>query len=247
MKLFGKEMTREELRQRVGDITQIAGITSYTLNDGRARGVEALDVKTGSGFSYTVLPGRAMDIAWMEQAGRPVGFISKVGMTHSQYYHPYGYEWLRSFYGGVLTTCGLTHVGPPEREGDWDLGLHGRISNTPAEEVSYRTYWNEDNLILKVEGKMRETSMFHENLVLHRTITSLEGENKLVIEDKINNQGYEDNPLMLLYHMNLGFPLISEESRLEAPILHTLPRDEEAQKGIESFDRFEAPTAGYKD
>ena len=247
MKLFGKEMTREELRQRVGDITQIAGITSYTLNDGRARGVEALDVKTGSGFSYTVLPGRAMDIAWMEQAGRPVGFISKVGMTHSQYYHPYGYEWLRSFYGGVLTTCRLTHVGLPEREGDWDFGTHGRIWNTPAEEVSYRTYWNEDNLILKVEGKMRETSMFHENLVLHRTITSLEGENKLVIEDKINNQGYEDNPLMLLYHMNLGFPLISEESRLEAPILHTLPRDEEAQKGIESFDRFEAPTAGYKD
>jgi len=247
MQLFGREFSREEIRQRIGHLSQIAGIKSYTLNEGRAQGVHALDVKTGSGLNFTVLPGRALDIAWMEHNGRPIGFISKGGIVHSSYYQPYGSEWLRSFNGGVLTTCGLTHVGPPEREGMWELGLHGRIANIPADEVNHTVEWQGEELVLTIEGKVREAVMFSENLVLHRTIKAYGGKNKVLINDEIINEGYTDTPLMVLYHMNIGFPVVDDTSQLVAPILHTSARDEEAGKGIERFDRFEAPTPGYNE
>lgn len=245
MEIFGRNYTREELSQRLGDISQIAGIKSYTLNEGPAKGVDALEVKTGSGLVFTVLPSRAMDIAWMDYKGIPIGYITKSGITNPQFYRSTGYEWLRSFYGGMLTTCGLTHVGPPEKDGIWELGLHGRISNIPAVEVSHRTMWEGDELVLYVEGKMREAVLYEENLVLTRKITARGGESRLFIEDEIENQGYQETPFMILYHMNVGFPLIAENSRLLAPIIQTRPRDEDAIKGFDSFARFEAPTAGY--
>jgi len=245
VRLFGREFTRGEIQKRVGDITQIAGIKPCILKEGKADGVEAFDIKTGSGLCFTVLPGRAMDIAWMEHGGLPVGYISKAGIVHSKYYQPFGKEWLRSFYCGVLTTCGLTHVGPPERDGDEELGLHGRIANIPAEEVSHLTRWEGDDLVLTVRGKMREAVLFGENLTLTREITAYGGESKVIIRDRIENQGYGDTPLMILYHMNMGFPLVSEDSGIVAPILQTTARDEEAQKGIENYSRFEAPTPGY--
>ncbi|NLO82103.1 MAG: aldose 1-epimerase family protein [Clostridiales bacterium] len=247
MQYIGREFTKEEIRRRVGHLSQIAGIKSYTMNEGRAQGVHALDVKTGSGLGFTVLPDRALDIAWMEHNGRALGFIGKGGIVHSSYYQPYGYEWLRSFNGGVLTTCGLTQVGPPEREGIWDLGLHGRISNIPADEVNHGVEWEGDELILWIEGKVREAVIFSENLVLHRRIKAYGGRNRIIIDDEIVNEGYEDTPLMILYHMNMGFPVVDEGSELIAPIIHTSPRDEEARKGIEGFNRFEVPTPGYRE
>lgn len=243
--LLGKEYSRDDLRQRIGDISQIAGIRSYTLNEGLAKGVDALEVRTGSGLSFTVLPGRAMDIAWLEYKGVPFGYITNTGVTHPQFYHPVGYEWLRSFCGGMLTTCGLTHVGPPETDGIWELGLHGRISNIPAMEVSHHMAWEGDDPVFRVEGRMRESVLYEENLVLMRRITARGGDSKLIIEDEIENQGYRDTPFMILYHMNLGFPLISENSRLIASIDRTSARDDDAEKGIGSFDHFEAPTPDY--
>ena len=78
--LYGKKVTKKELMKRIGDISQIAGAKLYELKSGRAKGVTAIDVKTGSGFSFTVLPDRAMDIAWAEYKGIPLSFISKTGV-----------------------------------------------------------------------------------------------------------------------------------------------------------------------
>ena len=246
MKLYGKEYTKDELRQSIGDISQVAGIRSFTFSEGPAKGVNAFDVKTGSGFGFTVLPDRTMDIAWMDFKGIPIGYITKAGITSSHYYHPQGFEWLRSFFGGMLTTCGLTHVGPPEKDGIWDLGLHGRISNIPASEVSHNMEWHGDNLILSVSGKMREAVLYEENLFMCRRIVTYGGENRLILNDKIENQGYQETPFMIMYHTNVGFPIISENSRLVAPIIATEARDEDAKASINCFASFEKPTADYK-
>ncbi len=247
MKVFTRSHTKDELKQRIGDISQVAGIKSYSLKEGRMQGMDALDIKTGSGLSFTVLPDRAMDVAWMEFKGQALGYISKGGLTHSKYYQPNGYEWLRGFYGGLLTTCGLTHVGPPEKEGIWELGLHGRISNTPATEVCHKTLWQGDDLHLVVEGKVKEAALSHENLSLHRKITACGGESKILIEDEVENEGYQDTPFMILYHINIGYPAMSEESTLEAPILHTKARDSDAQAGLDTCKTFQAPTPDYRE
>lgn len=247
MKLYGREYTKDEIRERVGDLSQIAGIKPYTLRGGRMDGVEAFDIKTGSGLNFTVLPGRSMDIAWMDHNGRSVGHITKSGISDARYYQVQGYEWLRNFACGVLTTCGLTHVGPPETDGIWENGLHGRISNIPAAEVSHKTYFEGDDLVMAVEGSMREAVIFSENLLLHRKITAFGGENKVFIHDTIENQGFNETPLMILYHMNMGFPLVSEDSRLVSPTIDVVPRDQDAREGISHYSRFQSPAEQFKE
>ena len=84
---------------------------------------------------------------------------------------------------------GLSYIGTPcEDEGE-TLGLHGRLAATPAEEVGYRTERTDDGIEFVINGKVRETRLFGENLTLERTIRCRYGENVLRIEDKVTNHG----------------------------------------------------------
>ena len=56
MKIGDRPYTREELLRRVGNPAQLGGTRHYTLSDGRSKHVAAIDVDTGSGFRFTVLP-----------------------------------------------------------------------------------------------------------------------------------------------------------------------------------------------
>ncbi len=135
--LFGDNLSREEVLQRVGSIGQIAGVRPFRYTDGRADGVKAADVRTGSGLGFTVLLDRGMDIAHAEFAGKPVSWDSKNGVAAPGFFERPGQDWLRTFGGGLLTTCGLIQVGPPNVDGGEELGLHGRISHLPAERFDF--------------------------------------------------------------------------------------------------------------
>lgn len=58
------------LQRHIGDISQVVGLKRYVFAEGKARGMEAVDVKTGVGFNFTVLPGRGMDIIWRKMIGK---------------------------------------------------------------------------------------------------------------------------------------------------------------------------------
>lgn len=245
MNLFGMELSEKQLIESIGQISQVAGMKRHILCGGRAEGVEAVDVKTGSGFQFTVLPGRAMDIAWAEYNGIPLGWISKSGIVAPQYYEPEGLSWLRSFFGGVLTTCGLTQAGAPCEDQGEMLGQHGRIGNIPAEYVNMDAYWQNGQYIMKLRGSMVEACTFNGNLKLTREIKAVLGDSKLYIHDQVENIGYQPSPLMLLYHMNFGFPIVSQYSRLCADDISVAARDEAAKPGIGIYDSFQMPTKGY--
>lgn len=53
--LYGKEICRKELLEYTGNISQIAGVRTFQYQYGRAHGVKAADVRTGSGLTVTVL------------------------------------------------------------------------------------------------------------------------------------------------------------------------------------------------
>ncbi|GAI43535.1 unnamed protein product, partial [marine sediment metagenome] len=86
-----------------------------------------------------------------------------------------------------------------------------------------------------------------ENIVLRRKIRTRLGESRLWIYDLVENEGFERAPFMLLYHINGGFPVVAEGSRLISPTLEAVPRDEEAKKGKEDYDRFTSPIPGFKE
>lgn len=202
-------MTRQEFLRRVGSVEQIGGIRDVTFNDGKAKGVRAIEVNTGL-LRFTVLPDRCMDIAQADYRGTALSWISKTGVTAPTYYEKDGKNWLRGFFGGLLTTCGLRHIGSPYRE----QGLHGRIANTPAAKVSVFADWIGDEYVMRVSGEMRESAVFGENLVLKRTITTKLFAKEIMVEDTVVNEGFVDAEIALAYHCNFGYPLVNEGARL---------------------------------
>jgi hypothetical protein len=244
-RLFGQTYTREELLQRVGHIDQIAGVREIVLADGRGRGVRAARVSTGGGLAFTVLIDRALDIYDAQIGGTPLGWTSPIGPAHPAYYEPQGAGWLRTFSGGLLVTCGLATMGAPGVDQGEPLPLHGRISNLPAERVHTGGYWDGDEYILFVEGQTRQAVVFGENLLLERRIETRLGATSFSITDTVTNEGFAPQPHMMLYHVNAGFPVVDEGSRLIAPTTRVTPRDADAEAGVGTHGVFSAPVAGY--
>lgn len=237
--------TKREMLKYVGDFSQLFGVKEYKLSGGKADGVKAMDIKTGGGLEFTVVADRCMDIAGLSFKGTNCSYLNKTGIVSPAYYEKDGDGFLRNFFGGFLTTCGLRNVGVPcEDEGEL-FPQHGRISNIPAEEVSVATEWVDGVPVITVSGKIKEARMFGENLVLTRKITCRFGENKIHIQNAVENLGFRREGLMLLFHFNMGYPLLDEDAVLVTPTGKLMPRDAEAQKGAANFNRFQPPTKDY--
>ena len=241
--VFGQNLSKEDLLKRIGDMSQIVGAAPISYTDGRAKGTAAIEIKNGSGLRFVVMTDRGMDISYAEINGTPFSFISKTGVVGPQHYDET--DFLRSFTGGLLTTCGLTYMGAACVDEGKQLGLHGRISNIPAYDVSVNQDWQGEDYVVSVSGKVRESAMFGENIVLKRTITTKLGDNRIYISDEVVNEGFEETPLMILYHMNFGYPLVSEHTVLETNCTDKSPRNDIAEKGMETSDEFCAPVHGY--
>ena len=96
------------------------------------------------------------------------------------------------------------------------FGGHGRISNTPAQELSWKTEEEKTTLTMSVSGKCRIVSALEENLLLARTVVSKLGGTGLLLRDKVTNIGFKSTSL-LLYHCNFGFPFLSGDTVLSMP------------------------------
>lgn len=245
--LYGKSFTREELLKRVGNISQIGGVTLCTLQDGPEAGVRVAEFRTGAGLSFVVLLDRGMDISRAEFNGASLAWRSAAGDVHPSFYEPEGLGWLRTFEGGLVTTCGLTYLGAPCVDEGKELGLHGRVSHIPARNVASGGQWVGDDYVMYVEGEMRESVVFGENVLLRRRVEAKLGDPRLGIHDVVRNEGFQKTPLMILYHINIGFPLIDEGSELIYSAKESVPRDDVAKSGFAERGVFSAPITGYKE
>lgn len=246
---IGKKWTKQSLRSYLSNEAAVAGALPFIYSDGKANGVRGIQIRTGSGLEFQVVPGRAMDIFGCSFGGIPLQFTSATGMTNPGYYEEPGLNWLRTFFGGLLATCGITNSGAPSTDGGTAYGLHGRIGNAAAEDVSISQKWVGDEYVIAVSGTMREAFVMGENITLTRTISSRLGSTKIAIEDLIENRGFRAEPLMMLYHFNFGFPLLSETARVIVPALSTAARDPQSatDNGVAECREFPRPTPGYRE
>jgi hypothetical protein len=245
--LFGKKYTKEELMKYVGDVSQVADARYSEIRSGRGKGVSTIDVNNGSGLGFSIIPDRGMDIAWANFKGVPLAHISKTGLSSPAFFEEEGAKFFRNFTAGLLTTCGLTYMGAPSFDNGQELGAHGRISNIPADDISIYREWEEDEFIIKIRGKVRESVFYAENITLTRNIKVKMGENRIIINDIIENCGFDQQPFMLLYHFNFGHPLVSPESKLYHTRARVSARDNIALQGIDSYDAFHQPLHQYKE
>lgn len=242
---LGKELSRQEILRSTGHISQIARARRCELSDGRGGGLKAVEVVTGGGLEFTVLQDKCLDVFDLRFKGINLGFIAKAGATSPQYFNPHG-EFTHFFQGGMLATCGLRNAGAGGEDRGEQHPLHGRIGSTPAENVGVSAGWEGDEYLMSVSGEMREAALFAENLVLRRRIETRLGARGFRLVDRADNETCRAEDLMLLYHINFGFPFLGPGLRLLLPKgVRTRARDEEAAKGIGMHRTFEAPLDGY--
>ncbi len=246
-KLFGRRYTRAQLLRRVGAVSQLGGTRLVELQGGNLRGVRAVDFATGSGLQFSVLLDRGMDIGAASWCGRSLAWHGMPGPVHPAYFEPEGLGFLRSFGGGLLCTCGLTYAGAPCTDEGEELGLHGRVSHTPARQVCLDAEWQGDDYAFWVKGAVRETAVFGPNLVLTRKVSARLGEDRLLVEDRIVNEGFEPAPLMLLYHVNAGFPVVDKATELLAPSLAAEPVTDYAASIADRWAECTAPRHGVEE
>jgi len=247
MKIFGTELSKKEILEKVGDISQLCEIKYFEYIDGVSRGVRGIDIKNPEGANITILPDRGMDISSLSYKGIPINWKSATKEASPMYYESRGSEWLRTFYGGFLTTCGLTTTGPANVDNGEELGLHGRISNISAESVLVDGEWEDDTYLIKAQGKVREAKVFGDKLQLKRKITTWMDNPKIVIEDIVENIGHRASPLMILYHVNIGYPIVDSGSELLESMTKIITRDDEAKKGLVNFNKFSKPIKEFKE
>ena len=236
--LFGKQYSKQELLARIGDMSQLASVRKAELVEGRERGADLLEVFNASGLSFSVLPGRALDISSATYKGMSLCFRSSTGDVGPAFYEPKGSGWLRGFYGGLVLTCGMTFTGHPEvdpLEENEELGLHGRLSFLPARNVAADANWEGDDYVIRIRGKVRETVPFGVNLELTREITTVLGERSFKIHDRIENLGIRSSPLMFVYHCNPGFPVLDQGTRIAINSAKTTDSRDDSEIGPDRY------------
>ncbi|MBS3648394.1 aldose 1-epimerase family protein [Pseudaminobacter sp. 19-2017] len=251
VKLFGQTLTRRQVSERSGMLSQFAGVRLMTLGDGVERGIRMLEFRTGSGLRFTVLVDRALDIADCEHNGRAIGWHSPTGFRHPGLHEGEGEDgiaWTRSF-SGLLLTCGLDHIlGSEEvpateynypRKSTVIHTLHGRVSTIPARLTGYGESWNGDECVLWAEGVVQQSTVFGEDLHLIRRIEADVGGSEIRISDRVVNHGFYQTPHMYFYHINVGHPLLDEGSRFVAPV-------KDAVWANHAGDAYRAQSVGYR-
>jgi Domain of unknown function (DUF4432) len=227
VELWGRHWSRSDLLARAGRLDQLAGVQLLQADDGPERGVRLLRFATGAGFDFEVLIDRGFDVGRTWLGGRSLAWWSPVGLVGPWYYEPSGIGWFRAFPGGLVSTCGLDHTllggtddstvfNYPHRKTE-TYGLHGRYSGLPARLAGYGTTWHGDDCVLWAEAEIAQVAVFGEQLVLTRRIEADLGGTSLRISDTVTNSGPTACPHMMLYHCNIGFPVVDDGAELSYP------------------------------
>lgn len=200
-------------REHISNESVLLDVRRMTCAEGRGKGTDLFRVTNLAGLDFDVLIDRCMGIGQLRADGQLISYTSETGLVHPAFYEKDGFGWLRSFGGGFLATCGLTQVGEPCK----GHGLHGRIDNVPAEQVSWKRFWDGDTLWAELSGIMYEVSHQGEYLSLHRTIRLNHKEKKIWVDDTTENLGSTSQPFMLLYHINMGAPFLKPATKVILP------------------------------
>jgi Domain of unknown function (DUF4432) len=250
VELYGRTLSRREVAERSGMLSQFAGVRLMTLGDGVERGIRILEFRTGTGLRFTALVDRALDIADCEYKGQAIGWHSPSGFRHPglhEYEGEGGLAWTRSF-SGLIATCGLDHIlfmnevpadnynYPPKQT--VSHSLHGRVSTIPARLTGYGESWDGDRCVLWAEGIVQQSAVFGEDLHLLRRIEADVGGNEIRLRDRVVNHGFARTPHMFFYHVNVSHPLLDEGSRYLAPIADVV--------WAGHADRYETQGVGYR-
>ena len=227
----------------IGHDSQLYGVEEHRLVGGKGDGMRIYQVNNGKGLELTICPDRCCDIPRLRFKGINLSYMSPCGYAAPAYYEGVSDKFLKTFTAGFLTTCGLQAVGTPGVDEGEELPLHGSVGQLPCEQA----YWTEEEGKLIVHGVVKDETIFGRKLRLTRKIIVSLEDNSFEINDLIENTGDRVEPLEVLYHMNMGYPLLDEDSEITIPSVEVKGRDAHAAEDIENWMNMEKPTPGYQE
>ena len=216
---------------RISNFQQVASLRRYTVTDGGEKGFEIIDCDNGT-LRFLINVTKACDMMQLYHKGQNMSFISKNGFMKREL------PFVNRFEGGMLYTCGLDSVG--EREG---FEEHGSLHNMPAQIL--RAECGEEGIL--IEAVLRDTAVFGKNLVLRRKITSAIGSERVKIEDRLTNENYFEEKYCLLYHVNIGYPMMDEGAKIVGDVNECQPRTPWAEQQMATSYQIEAPVPGFEE
>ena len=216
---------------RISNLEQIASLRRYTLTEGTEAGLDVIDCDNGR-IRFLINVDKACDLMQLYHLGQNVSFISKNGFTKRET------PFLSRFEGGMLYTCGLDSVGA--RDG---FEVHGTLHNMRARILRAEV----DESQITVEAVIRDTALFGKSLALRRTITSALGSDRVRIEDSLINEGHLEESYCVLYHINLGYPMLDEGATLTVDAESIQPRTSWSKENQGAMLCAEMPVPGQEE
>ena len=222
----------------LGNLDQLISARRVTIAEGPAKGADIIEVRTAGGLALDVLPDTGLDLGQCSYKGVNMSYLSKNGYDSPAVIGHYENEFSNHFPGGLLYTCGLRNAGPANRDGEEWQPTHGRYHSLSATQVSEEV----TDSFITIRGRIRETALFGHVLEVRRTIRIPVSGAYVEVEDKITNLTPRDEAVLMIYHCNFGYPLLSEKAQLVFPEAHqTLPRTDFAKTGLGRECVFDPP------
>jgi hypothetical protein len=257
VKVFKTEIARSELLRRVGNLAQLGGIELYSHEQGYARGSRFLDVRTGSGLRFSVNVDRGMDPGYAEFNGASLAWLPPKIFPAPSFWENDDHAWVRFILGGLCNTAGLVTIGNPQtvdvshfkfhsRPED-RYGTHDRVAILPASHFNYGERWEDERCFLWAEGTVRQEITYGENLLLRRRYEAELGASSFKLRDVVRNDGFYPTPHQLLYHFNIGYPVVDEGAELLASISDEVGGSifDEETGSADRYRTFTGPEAGF--
>ncbi|WP_417522551.1 DUF4432 family protein [Marinovum sp.] len=186
---------RHRLPEQVGDLRQLALVQRITLSDGPDAGQKLIAFSTGGGLDFQLKEEGSLDICSLHLRGLPVGWRHPAGDTGNP----------QRALTGFLVTCGLENVRAP-RDG---LPQHGSLALSPVRVTELAAEWDAKEPQLVMAGEITRPMPCGAVLRLTRRITAPIGGRELSIEDRVQNVSATPAEMMILYHVNFGFPVVA--------------------------------------
>jgi galactose mutarotase-like enzyme len=218
-----------------------------TLQTGRSQGVQTLTIDTGR-VRAIIVPTRGMGLWRLHAGGWDFGWQSPMpGPVHPQWVpimDPSGLGWLEGF-DELLVRCGLHSNGAPEFQPNGSLlhPLHGRIANLPAHALSVSVDPRAGTL--DVLGHVDESRFLIRNLSLQVHYHFKAGHAETSIVDTVTNRTSKPSSMQLLYHINVGQPILEAGSTVHASLRCLAPRNAHAAQSIDTWNQYLPPTDGF--
>ena len=226
-------------------------IRKRTLHGGRQEGVELLEISNGT-LSLRICPTRGMGIIDGSFQGKRIGWTSPVEeIIHPAFINLLEMGGRGCHYGfnEFLNRCGMCWMGAMGDDvvvdnmgnvGSVFLPLHGKVGWTPAKKLTVE--WEEGTVC--ITGEITEQLVFGQNLIL-RSVLRMNRDSSVVIEDTLINKGSSDTEYEVLYHVNVGDPILESGSKIYSSFDAIMPRDKFAEEEMEDPFRYPGPEKDY--